>query len=395
MSARILFVDDDQMLLETYQRQLRKFYRVEMALGAEEGLAAVAERGPFAVIVSDMRMPGMNGIQFLAKVREIAPDTVRMMLSGYADVESAIEAVNEGNIFRFLTKPCPRPTLIKAIDAGLGQYRLVTAERELLSKTLSGSVKVLTDVLAIVNPAAFGRTARVRRLVRELVEELEVDEAWQCELAALLCQIGCMAVSEETLSKAYNGQKLSELERQTLENHPQVARKLIATIPRLDKVAEIVGYQGKHFDGSGVPEDSTTGEMIPLGARILKLAVDFDTLISSGLNEEQAIREIQGREGWYDPQIVEALKRVRKTKTQYVLAEVEVQDLPDHAIVAEEIRSRAGTILNAKGLEVTPSLRQRLNAYAKSVGIQGPIKILVPADKTDEDSPRLKESSYT
>jgi len=395
MSAKILFVDDDQMLLQTYQRQLRKSYRVEVALGAEEGLAAVAERGPFAVIVSDMRMPGMNGIQFLAKVREIAPDTVRMMLSGYADVESAIEAVNEGNIFRFLTKPCPRPTLIKAIDAGFGQYRLVTAERELLSKTLSGSVKVLTDVLAIVNPAAFGRTARVRRLVHELVEELEVDAAWQCELAALLCQIGCMAVSEETLSKAYNGQELSESERQTLESHPQVARKLIATIPRLDKVAEIVGYQGKHFDGSGVPEDSTTGEMIPLGARILKLAVDFDTLVSCGLNEEQAVSEIQGRKGWYDPQIVEALKRMRKTKTQYVLVEVEVQDLPDHGIVAEEIRSRAGTILNAKGLEVTPSLRQRLSACAKSVGIQGPIKILVPADKTDKDSPRLKESSHT
>ena len=123
-----------------------------------------------------MRMPRTTGIQFLARVREIAPDTVRMMLSGYADLQSAIEAVNEGNIFRFLTKPCSRPTLVKAIDAGLTQYRLVTAERELLSKTLSGSVKVLVDVLSIVNPTAFGRTARVRHLVRRLAEALQVDE---------------------------------------------------------------------------------------------------------------------------------------------------------------------------------------------------------------------------
>ena len=144
MPAKILFVDDDELLLQTYQRHLRKLYDAEVALGAEEALAAVADRGPFAVIVSDMRMPGMNGIQLLAKVREIVPDTVRMMLSGHGDLNSAIEAVNEGNVFRFLTKPCSQATLLKALDAGLAQYRLVTAERELLSETLSGSLKVLS-----------------------------------------------------------------------------------------------------------------------------------------------------------------------------------------------------------------------------------------------------------
>ena len=131
MTAKILFVDDDALLLQTHQRQLRKLYQVEVAQGAEAALVAIREHGPFAVIVSDMRMPGMNGVQLLAKVREIAPDTVRMMLTGYGDLNSAMEAVNEGHIFRFLTKPCSRSTLAKALDASIAQYRLVTAEREL------------------------------------------------------------------------------------------------------------------------------------------------------------------------------------------------------------------------------------------------------------------------
>jgi response regulator RpfG family c-di-GMP phosphodiesterase len=313
-------------------------------------------------------------------VREIAPDTVRMMLTGYGDLNSAMEAVNEGHIFRFLTKPCSRSTLAKALDASIAQYRLVTAERELLSRTLSGSVKVLTDVLAIVNPSAFGRTARVRSLVRQLAGELGVDDVWQCELAALLSQIGCVAVSADALAKAHAGEELPPSERRAWETHPQVARKLIATIPRLEDVAQIVGYQAKRFDGSGFPEDATTGERIPLGARILKLALDFGGLLCRGLDELQALDEIRSRHGWYDPRVVEALARVSGAQTQYHLVEVDVEELPDRAIVAGKIEAADGTILDTEGLEVTPTLRQRLKAYADSGGIEEPIKILVPSD---------------
>jgi DNA-binding NtrC family response regulator len=205
MTERILCVDDDPNVLQAYQRALRKQFHIEPAFGGEEALQAVAEQGPYAVVVSDMRMPGMNGIELLAKISEIAPDTVRMMLTGNADQETALEAVNQGHIFRFMTKPCPPEIFAKALEAGLAQYRLITAERDLLSKTLSGSVKVLTDVLGLVNPAAFGRAARVRRLVHELCARLPVGAAWQVEIAAMLSQIGCVAVPEETLAKVYNG----------------------------------------------------------------------------------------------------------------------------------------------------------------------------------------------
>ena len=380
MPAKILFVDDDELALQTYQRQLQKRYRVDTALGAKEGLAAISRSGPYAVIVSDMRMPGMDGIQFLTEVRRLAPDTVRMVLSGYGDMHSAIEAVNEGNVFRFLTKPCSRELLVTALDAGIAQYHLITAERELLSKTLSSAVKVLVDLLALVNPTAFGRTARVRRLVRELCQQLEVDVPWQCEIAALLSQIGCVAVSDAALAKACHGEEMTPEELQAFQRHPQLGRDLIATIPRMEDVAEIIGYQDKHFDGAGFPRDGVRGEIIPMGARILKVALDFDAAVSRGVGEREALDVIRSRQGWYDPEVLAALCQAKGSGREQTVIEVSLKDLPVNAIVAEEVKAANGTVVIAKGLEVTPSLRERLKAHADSAGIREPIKIYLPAE---------------
>jgi len=134
MTEKILFVDDEPPVLDGYKRMLYKDFKVETAVGGEQGLAAIQEHGPFAVVISDMRMPGMNGAEFLAQVRQKVPDTVRMLLTGYADLNAAIDAVNRGNIFRFLTKPCEKDVLAGAIHLGVEQYRSVTAEKELAQK---------------------------------------------------------------------------------------------------------------------------------------------------------------------------------------------------------------------------------------------------------------------
>src|SRR5882672_12238327 len=146
MAEKVLFVDDEPPVLEGYQRLLRREFEVETAVGGEQGLTSIQGRGPYALVVSDMRMPGMDGVQFLSRVKQLAPDTVRMVLTGQADMTAAMNAVNEGNIFRFLTKPCDKETLSKAITTGFVQYRLVMAEKVLLENTLMGSIKVLSDV---------------------------------------------------------------------------------------------------------------------------------------------------------------------------------------------------------------------------------------------------------
>ena len=181
MLERILFVDDDPNILAGIRRQLHKLYDVSTADSGQAGLDLIVDSAPFTVVVSDMNMPGMDGIQFLRQVKVIAKDTVRMMLTGLSDMHVAVEAVNEGSIFRLLTKPCATDLLANALADGVEQYRLITAEKELLEKTLSGSVKVLSDVLGLTRTKSFGHAQKVRRLVKELSSHLGLTGAWEID----------------------------------------------------------------------------------------------------------------------------------------------------------------------------------------------------------------------
>ncbi|MCG8587939.1 MAG: response regulator, partial [Proteobacteria bacterium] len=175
---KVLCVDDERRVLEGIRRHLRKEFDLTLAPGAEKGLDAVRDQGPFEVVISDLQMPGMDGIEMLSRMQELAPLTVRVLLTGNANVDSAVSAVNEGNIFRFLTKPCPAEKLSKTVHAAIEQHRLLTAEKVLLEQTLHGSVQMLTDVLAMADPAAFGRATRLKQLAGDLSDALGLDARW-------------------------------------------------------------------------------------------------------------------------------------------------------------------------------------------------------------------------
>ena len=145
LTERVLFVDDEVRVLQAYKRALRKIFSIDTATGGQQALELVDSRGPYAVIVADMRMPGMTGVQLLAEMRNRAPNTVRIMLTGNSDQQTAIDAVNEGDVFRFLNKPCSPENVGRAVAAGINHYRLATAEQDLLEKTLSGSIEMLSD----------------------------------------------------------------------------------------------------------------------------------------------------------------------------------------------------------------------------------------------------------
>lgn len=134
MTDKILLVDDDKHTLEAYKRLLHGKFNIETAAGGAHGLAVVLLLGPFAVVISDMRMPGMNGAEFLARVRDISPQTVRMLLTGYKNSNHAIEAVNKGEIFRYLTKPCKENALEAAILVGLARYRTNMENSQLIEE---------------------------------------------------------------------------------------------------------------------------------------------------------------------------------------------------------------------------------------------------------------------
>jgi len=397
MLEKILCVDDESNILDAYRRALKKEFHIETALGGAQALEMIAANGPYAVIVSDMKMPGMDGVQLLARVKELAPESVRIMLTGNADQQTAIEAVNEGNIFRFLSKPCRPDSLAKSLTAGIEQYRLMRAERDLLETTLSGAIQVLIDVLSLVNPTAFGRASRVRQLVRQLSTIMNVENGWQIEIAAMLSQIGCVTVPEDTLMKVYEGKSLRADELRMLQGHPEVGRDLISRIPRLEVVAEIIAHQEMKFTKIGSLDDLQCGTPVPQGARILKLALDFDKLIEAKLSRAEAYKEIERRADWYEPSVVEALhKIIAGTQILYDAAYVKVSELTLDMMLAADVMSVTGEVLIVQGQEVTLSLRLRLENFLLTGGIEEPIKVLIPretpgyVDVVSPSPPRLE-----
>jgi response regulator RpfG family c-di-GMP phosphodiesterase len=376
MNGRILCVDDEEKILSAFRRQLGGRFVIVTAVGPLPALDVISANGPFAVIVSDMRMPGMDGVQFLAEARKRAPDSVRVILTGFADLQTAVEAVNEVNIFRFLTKPCSTDTLAKVLEAGLEQYRLITSEKELLEKTLSGAIKVLTEVLSLTNPAAFGHASRVERLVREICRQMHVDNAWQCEVAATLSQIGCVTVPLETLEKVYRGETVGESEARMLAAHPVVGSELIANIPRLEQVAEIIRLQQKCLSDRACTA-GTEAAPIPLGARILKAAIDYDVRRSRARSERDAVAELRMEGHCYDADVLDALEAVSKLDASLEIRECLIKDLKVNTIITENVTAPDGFLIVGKGQEVTPSLLQRLKNFAVCRGLVDDLRIRV------------------
>jgi response regulator RpfG family c-di-GMP phosphodiesterase len=147
-------------------------------------------------------------------------------------------------------------------------------------------------------------------LSRQLADQIAPGRAWRTEIAGLLSQVGCAALPDDLLNKAYANRQLKPHEQFAFDQHPAKAKELISKVPRLEDIAIIIGYQAKRFDGGGTPDDAIKGEAIPVESRILKLAIDYDTLRSNRLSVADALTELQRRKGWYDPNVLNGLKRV-------------------------------------------------------------------------------------
>ena len=382
MAEKILCVDDELNILLAMQRQLRKQFHVESALGAEQALATMERDGPFAVIVSDLQMPGMNGLELLARARELSPDTIRIMLTGQADLTTAIAAVNKNSIFRFLTKPCSPEELTGTLQGALDQYRLVTAERHLLEDTLRASVKVLTEVMSLVHPAAFSRASRIHRYVRHMAAELNLRSSWQFEVAALLSQIGCITMDPGTIDRVYTGEELSEDEKKMFAAHPAAGRDLLIHIPGLEAVAHMIAGQNlEHQQIIGVPESQ---DAVSTGLHLLRAAIDFDRLITRDRSKEQALAQMRQRESDYDPACIKALATFVPHEATMELRILKSAELRTAMVVDQDVRSKSGLLLLAKGQEVTPSVLGRLKAFASKTGIVEPIRVLVTKTETTQ-----------
>lgn len=381
MNKRILLVDDDENLLRAMKRNLRRDFDLHTALGGEEGLRAVEKEGPFAVIVSDMRMPRMDGIQFLEAARRIAPDSVRMMLTGNADLDTAIAAVNEGHVFRFITKPCPADAMVGLLTTGIRQYQLVTAERQLLEGTLQGAIRVCLEILSAADPRSYGHAERVREIARPIAVRLDVGNPWELEVAAMLARIGNATIPPVVMVRHRHERALTGVERDMLARVPEIGHNLLQHIPRMQNVARIVRYSEKRFDGEGLPRDAVAGTDLPLGSRVLKFASDFAELEAKGETRLRALEILRQRTGWYDPEVVQAAAAAlcpaptpgadaAATNIAVPFAALALGDL-----LTCNVETQDGVLLVQAGTILTGTLLERLRNFAKLNDLREPIQV--------------------
>lgn len=393
MSERVLFVDDEPSVLEGIQRTLRKRVEVQTATSGADGLRMLREAGPFSLVVSDMRMPSMNGAQFLAKARVLAPDSVRMILSGQADLQATIAAVNEGHIYRFLSKPCPPDQLLAAVEDGLKQHRLITAEKVLLEQTLIGSVKMLIEILGMVSPEASSRASRLQRHVVELAAALSLPNQWQWGLAAFVSQIGCVALPKEILSKVEAAQALTEHEKRLYESHPVVASKLLGAIPRLEDIAAIVTAQFGPMSFAGKPDDIRQWDLRGVGQLLMRTTFEFDQLITRGASRETAADSLRASKLALPETVLKALLSLEVATRELIVRQVRVKQLTPGMILDEDLVSSKGIRLVPAGLEITRTLIVRLMSIAEGVGVAEPCRVRVPAIPCVDSDTRMKSSA--
>jgi response regulator RpfG family c-di-GMP phosphodiesterase len=336
-------------------------------------LQILKDEGPFSVIVSDMRMPGMDGVQLLSTVKDLYPDTVRLMLTGNADQGTAIEAVNKGQIFKFLNKPCSTAILVPSLALAQRQYRLITAEKELLDKTLKGSVKVLSELLSLSNPTAFSCGYRIKNLVVELAQLLQLSQIWKYEVASLMSQIGCITLPTDILNKKHANIELTPEENEMYQSHPKVGASLLADIPRLESVVGMISEQLRRYDE--FTEEISIDEESVTGAQILRVALDYDLLLFQGKKHKEAVSELSSEKGVYNPDILKLLNNVKLEDEHVRIVSLKVHDISIGMIAEEDILAKNGILLTPKGQEITWPMLQGLLNFSKQVGVREPIRV--------------------
>ena len=371
---RVVCVDDEARVLEGLVLHLRKDYEVHTALSGDEALKVLKQVGGAAVVVSDMRMPGMDGASLLHRVMNLHPDATRILLTGDPGRDTAATAVNKAQIFRFLTKPCPPDQLRAAVESGVMQHRLINAERSILKETLIGCIKALTDVLAITNPVAFGRANRVKRLAIELADRLECRNYWQLEAAAMLSQLGYLSLPQALVEKLYYGEQLTAAEKTLAAGVPDVTSALLENIPRLEPVIQILTALNWTDEQIARLGDGTIG----LGTRILGLVLEYDALVAQGHPQDVAVQTLRLRGSRFGAELIEQLaKHLGAGSDTVEVRELALRSVTASMVIMQDVRTQQGTLLVARGFEVTNGFLERMQNFGPEL-LSESVKVTVP-----------------
>lgn len=365
---RILYVDDEPRVLDSVRRELYGWIDVDCADNGKTALQFLEQKGPYHVVVADMRMPYMNGIEFLRKARFVAPHTVRIMLTGQADRDTAIGAVNEGHVHSFLTKPCPSTKLAAALTSAVNQYEIQREERVLLEETVNGAIQTLTEILSSARPVLFCRGQKLKQYVDDFLGHFPYEKPWELQMAAVLYPIGYMCLPESVSAQAFSDHRMTPKEEQMLERVPEMTAHILGYIHRLEPVAEIIRRQNDSYDVA------SQDHPLPPGAQILKVLADLLDLESDGMSKTEAVEIMKQREGLYAPDVLKAVDAwVQSAPPPSHF--VKLHELQVGQRLAKPIVTDSGEVLAPAGLTISAFLLKRLKFLTPVGGLQEPIEI--------------------
>ncbi len=359
LNNKILCVDDEESILRGFTLNLRDKFDLHLASDGKEGLELFQREGGFAVVLSDMRMPNMNGAEMLSSIKKLNSEVVTVLLTGHTDFESAMAAVNEGNVFRMLSKPCPPEDLRKVLKDAIDQHHLIISKRILLDKTLRGAVDALAQSLATAQPLFFGRAQRVRRLVNGLAEEMKLEESWRLGVAAIFSQIAYLSIPQHLSEAVYHRKDLTPEVKAMIRELPEETLKIVDLIPGLEDIREIlqrVDIQPKYEveDGSG----------IRTAASVLRVGLDYDYYHEQGHEDCLILQTLQSRTETYDEKVVAGLTQFLDADAHsYSLEEIDTRKLEEGMRLNEDLLLDGSMLIASSGADIDRALLKVIRNY--------------------------------
>ncbi|MCC9642838.1 response regulator [Rhodopirellula sp. JC740] len=354
MNDRILLVDDDCSLLNTLKRNLAFDFEVSTCESGPEALALIQKSEPFSVIMVDMRMPGMEGIEVIQKARPLTPNSVFLMLTGNQDLTTAMNAVNEGQVFRFLNKPCQMSDIKTAIEAGIKQYDLVTSKDELLKKTFAGAISVLVEIIEYVDDPMVD-TDDIQASVVEMLSDTKLGSDWRVPLTSRLMVAGIPLLSIDQREKLASTPIASDEHRAVVNQVFSVSSQLIKQIPRLEPVAELLD----RMTTLDVEAGSCANDEDRI-AQSLLLSYYQSLLKRRGEDASTAIAELEELFPNLDAEVSDRLQQSVDSLPPKTIENISTSELLTGMTVAEDVRAPNGLLLIASGRKLSPPMVTRL-----------------------------------